>query len=166
MAGALGSMSPELMATLRLNWEAMNNRWNQWVLSYSRGQQLDLLKNLGFDSPNWTDLAMLLILALITLASAGAVWAWWDRRRVDPWVRQMESVRRCLALLGIAADGHDPPRALALRVQQRFGDAGVTLAEMLHLIDRQRYSAAAVARPDTALTRRFASAARQLLRTR
>jgi transglutaminase-like putative cysteine protease len=166
VTGALGNMSPELLATLRLNWEAVNNRWNQWVLSYSRGQQLDLLKNLGFESPNWTDLAMLLILTLIALASGGAVWAWWDRRRVDPWVRQMESVRRCLTLLGIAADPHDPPRALAQRVQMRFGDAGVALAEMLHLIDRQRYSRAATARPDTALTRRFAGAARQLLRTR
>jgi hypothetical protein len=166
VVGAFGNMSPELLATLRQNWEAVNNRWNQWVLSYSRGQQLDLLKGLGFKSPDWSDLAMLLIVALITLASAGAAWAWWDRRRVDPWVRQMDSVRRCLALLGIAADPHEPPRSLAQRVQARFGDAGTALAEMLRLIDRQRYSRAAVARPDTALTRRFASTARQLLRTR
>jgi transglutaminase-like putative cysteine protease len=166
VAGALGGMNPELLATLRQNWEAINNRWNQWVLSYSRGQQLDLLKSLGFKSPDWTDLAMMLIGALVTLASAGALWAWWDRRRVDPWVRQMDSVRRCLALLGIVADPHEPPRALAQRVQARFGNAGTALAEMLHLIDRQRYSRAAVARPNTALTRRFASVARQLLRTR
>ncbi len=166
VAGALASMSPELLASLRINWEAINNRWNQWVLSYSRGQQLDLLKNFGFQSPDWTDLAMLMIVALIVLATAGAGWAWWDRSRVDPWVRQMDSVRRWLTRLGIDAGAHDPPRALAQRVQSRFGDAGEALAQMLHGIDRARYGRAGAARPDAALTRRFASVARQMLRTR
>ena len=44
VAGALDAMSPELFAQLRSAWEALNNRWNQWVLNYSRGQQFDLLK--------------------------------------------------------------------------------------------------------------------------
>jgi hypothetical protein len=78
----------------------------------------------------------------------------------------MDSVRRCLTLLGVAAEDHEAPRTLAQRVQMRFGDAGAALAQMLRLIDQQRYSRAAAARPDTALTRRFASTARQLLRSR
>ena len=41
VAGAIASVSPELLAQLRANWETLNNRWNQWVLSYSRGQQLE-----------------------------------------------------------------------------------------------------------------------------
>jgi len=53
VAGAFGNMSPELLSQMRDAWEAVNNRWNQWVLNYSRGQQLDLLKNLGFSSPSW-----------------------------------------------------------------------------------------------------------------
>ena len=40
-------MNPRLFAELRSAWEAINNRWNQWVLNYSRGQQLDVLKDLG-----------------------------------------------------------------------------------------------------------------------
>ena len=28
-------------------WEMMDNRWNQWVLNYSRSQQFDLLRELG-----------------------------------------------------------------------------------------------------------------------
>jgi transglutaminase-like putative cysteine protease len=166
MAGTLGNISPALLARLRVNWEVVNNRWNQWVLSYSRGQQLELLRELGFKSPQWTDLAMLLIMALIAMAAAGGLWAWWDRRRVDPWVRQMEGVRRCLRTLGLDAPAHDPPRALAQRVHARFGEAGAALVEMLLLIDRQRYGRAAAARPDARLTRRFASAARRLPRPR
>ena len=48
MAQALGSVSPAFAEQLRTAWEAVNNRWNQWVLNYSRQNQFDLLKNLGF----------------------------------------------------------------------------------------------------------------------
>ena len=162
VAGALRNVSPALLAQLRRAWETVNNRWNQWVLNYSRGQQLDLLKSLGVDSPSWEDLAYLLIAALSSLALAGAAWAWWDRRRVDPWVRQMERVRHALRQLGVAAAAHDAPRTLAQRVRAGLGDAGEPLAQMLHAIESQRYSRITARRPDTALTRRFAQAARRL----
>jgi transglutaminase-like putative cysteine protease len=166
MAGALGSMNPALLAQMRDAWETMNNRWNQWVLNYSRGQQLDLLKDIGFHAPSWEDLSLLLIGALSSLALAGAAWAWWDRHRIDPWVRQMDSVRRALRTLHVDAADHDPPRALARRVRQRLGDAGDTLVQLLHTLDRQRYGRTAIRRPDRLLTRRFTAAARRLRRNR
>jgi len=162
MAGTIGDMNPVLFARLRGAWEATNNRWNQWVLNYSRGQQLDLLKNLGYGTPSWEDLALLLIMALSFLALAAAAWAWWDRHRVDPWVRQMDAIRRALGTLNIDAAPHDAPRALARRVSQRLGMAGDPLAQMLLGIEERHYGPAAQRRPDAALTRRFATAALRL----
>jgi hypothetical protein len=166
VAGALGTMSPALLEQLRGGWEAVNNRWNQWVLNYSRGQQLDILKNLGFSSPSWEDLSLLLIGCLSSMALAGALWAWWDRHRVDPWMRQMDSVRRALQSLDIDAALHEAPRALAARVRQRLGDGGQVLVEVLHAIEQHRYGRNASLRPDPALTRRFVTGARQLRRNR
>jgi protein-glutamine gamma-glutamyltransferase len=166
VAGAIGNVSPALLARLRGAWEATNNRWNQWVMNYSRGQQLDLLKGLGFSSPSWEDLSLLLIGTLSSLALAGAAWAWWDRHRVDPWVRQMDAVRRALHGLHVEAALHDPPRTLADRVRMRLGEAGDTLVQLLDTLERQRYGRAAVQRPDGALTRRFVTAARRLRRNR
>ena len=162
VAGALGSVSPALLAQWRDAWEAVNNRWNQWVLNYSRGQQFDVLKKLGFDSPSWEDLALLLIGTISSLALAGAVWAWWDRHRVDPWTRQMERLRGALRRLGLAASAHDTPRALAARVLERFGARGAPLAALLDQLERQRYGRAPLARPDAALTRQFTARAREL----
>ncbi|MEP7298427.1 MAG: transglutaminaseTgpA domain-containing protein, partial [Burkholderiales bacterium] len=162
VAGALGNVSPALLANLRDGWEAINNRWNQWVLNYSRGQQIDVLKNLGVDSPSWEDLALLLIGALSSLALAGATWAWWDRHRVDPWVRQMERLRDALRGLGLASAAHDAPRALAARVRERYGAQGDALAALLDALERQRYSSTTRARPDPALTRAFVAQARAL----
>jgi transglutaminase-like putative cysteine protease len=162
VAGALGSVNPALLAELRAAWETLNNRWNQWVLNYSRGQQFDVLRSLGFSAPAWEDLALLLIGALSTLALGGAVWAWWDRRRVDPWTRQMEQLRRCLAALGVPARAHEPPRTLAARLRTALGGAGEPLAALLDGLDRQRYAAAGASHPDPTLTRRFRAETRRL----
>ncbi len=162
VTGAIGAMSPELLAQLRSGWDALNNRWNQWVLNYSRGQQIDVLRDLGFRSPSWEDLAMLLVVSLSTLALVGAGWAWWDRHRIDPWVRQREAILRALRALGIVAQAHESPRALALRVRERFGNDGEALALLLDTLERQRYTREARAEPDRSLTRSFAALARQL----
>jgi protein-glutamine gamma-glutamyltransferase len=162
VAGTLDAMSPELFASLRNGWEAINNRWNQWILNYSRGQQLDVLKQIGFVAPDWEDLALLLVGALSGLALAGALWAWLDRHRVDPWVRQLERIKRALHLLGVAAAPHEAPRTLAARVRARLGGAGEPLASLLDALEAQRYSRAATKRPDRAITRDFALHARRL----
>ena len=162
VAGAIANVSPELLARLRDGWEAINNRWNQWVLNYARGQQLDVLKKLGFASPSWQDLALLLIGALSTLALAGAAWAWWDRHHTDPWQRQMARLRRTLRALGLPSGAHEPPRGLAQRVRARFGTDGEALAALLDGLERQRYGRDNRARPDAALTREFVLRARLL----
>jgi len=162
VAGTLDAMSPQLFARLRSGWEAVNNRWNQWILNYSRGQQFDVLKQIGFVSPSWEDLTLLLVGALSSLALAGALWAWLDRHRVDPWVRQLERIRRALRTLDVAAAAHEAPRTLATRVRARLGSAGEPLAALLDALESQRYGRAAIRRPDRTLTREFAQQARRL----
>jgi hypothetical protein len=42
VAAAFGVVvSPDLAASLRAAWEAVNNSWNQWVLNYTQSKQLD-----------------------------------------------------------------------------------------------------------------------------
>lgn len=162
VAGAIDAVNPALLSQLREGWEAINNRWNQWVLNYSRGQQLEVLKDLGFDAPDWQTLAKLLVIALSTLALIGAAWAWWDRHRVDPWTRQRETLLRTLRRLGVEADVHDAPATLAQRVRERLGAAGEPLAALLDTLQAQRYGRDARRQPDGALTRSFQAAARGL----
>jgi len=162
VVGTLDAMNPQLFAKLRGAWDAANNRWNQWVLNYSRGQQLDVLKQMGFVAPTWEDLALLLVGTLSGLALAGAIWAWLDRHRVDPWVRQLERMKAALRPLGVAAAPHDPPRTLAARVRERLGAAGEPLAALLDAFEARRYGRAAARRPDPRMTSDFTQLARRL----
>ncbi|MCO5125265.1 MAG: DUF3488 and transglutaminase-like domain-containing protein [Rhizobacter sp.] len=164
VASAIGGVSPALLARLRNGWEGLNNRWNQWVLNYSRGQQLDLLKDIGFSAPSWEDLALLLIGALSSLSLAGAAWAWWERRRVEPWARELARLRVALRPLGIDAGLHESPGAIGKRVTSRFGGAGAALAELLARLELQRYGRDAQRDPPSGLLRALRAEARRLTR--
>jgi transglutaminase-like putative cysteine protease len=164
VAGTLNRMAPALLGDVRNALELVNNRWNQWVLNYSRGQQFDLLRELGFEAPSWQDLATTLILLLCSAALAGAVWAWWDRRRQDPWQRLQQRVQRRLGELGVTVQPHDPPRRRAERTRATLGPRGEALAASLEALDHARYAVAG--RPDAAgeraWWRRFARTARAM----
>jgi transglutaminase-like putative cysteine protease len=141
VSGAIGNaMGPALAAQLRAFWEGLDNRWNQWVLNYSRGRQFDLMRQLGIGSPSWQDLATLLIGLLCSVSLAGAGWALWDRQRQDPWQRLQRRMQDRLAALGVPVAPHQGPRARAEQVRRCLGAAGEELASELEALDRQRYA--------------------------
>ena len=164
VAGALRTVSPELMLQLRASWEALNNSWNQWVLNYSRAQQFDLLQRLGFHSPDWYTLGLIVLGLAVAAALSGVAWALWDRYRQDPWQRLQTCVRDVLAPLGVQARLHDTPRRLAQMVRDRLGERSDLLAYELDALDRARYGRDARRRPDPAWWRRFSFEASRLRR--
>lgn len=143
---ALRTFSPTLMAQLRIFWEATNNSWNQWVLNYTQGRQLNLLQNLGFESPSWEDLSYVLIGILVAAALLGAGWTLWDRAQHDPWVRLLARARKRLDKAGISSTPATSPRQLAQEVVARYGREqggnGQALADWLLRLEQQRYAAA------------------------
>jgi hypothetical protein len=159
VAAALEAVSPALLARLRATWERTNNRWNQWVLNYSRNDQFDLLQRLGFRTPDWVDLAYVLLALLTASGVAGAAWALWDRRRRDPWQRQARRIAKTLARLGIPAHAHETPRTLAERVRAALGARGEALATALGALELLRYGRQGLSRPSRDWWRGFARAA-------
>lgn len=139
-ASAIDTVSPDLAASLRAAWEAMNNSWNQWILNYTQSRQLNLLRHLGFESPSWEDLSRVLLAVVILVALGGALWAWWDRRQHDPWLRLLARARRQLQRAGLATGSATPPRELARLVTTRFGADARGLAEWLLKLEAQRYA--------------------------
>ncbi|MGB3067970.1 MAG: DUF3488 and transglutaminase-like domain-containing protein [Ottowia sp.] len=143
MAGAIGALSPTLLAQLRANWEALNNSWNQWVLNYTQDRQLDLLKNLGFEEPSWEDLGKVLAGLIVLAALGGAAWAQWERGQHDPWQRLLAQVRQRLTQSRIEVPPNAPPRELARLANGSNSlpaPIKAALTELLLAMERMRYA--------------------------
>ena len=131
----LVNVSPDTAKRLRAAWDAVNNGWNQWVLNYSQSKQLDLLKNIGFSSPEWEDLGKVLA-AILVLASLGAAaWAQWERRQHDPWLRLLHSVQRKLQHAGIDVPASAAPRQMAALLHDH-----PAIQDWLLQMEAQRYA--------------------------
>ena len=144
VAQAFGNFSPTLAAQLRATWEAVNNGWNQWVLNYTQGKQLNLLKNIGFESPSWEDLSYVLLGILVLASLAGAAWTLWERTQHDPWLRLLARARKRLAQGGIESTPATSPRQLAQQVLAKYGAQSASRTQALHdwlmALELQRYA--------------------------
>ncbi|HRN75434.1 DUF3488 and transglutaminase-like domain-containing protein [Ottowia sp.] len=147
MAGALGTLSPTLLAQLRTVWEATNNRWNQWVLNYTQTRQFDLLRRLGFASPGWQDLGRILAGLLVAATLVGIAWARWERSQHDPWLRLLARARDRLTRVGVAVPPQASPRQLASAVaaSQLPAELSSQLQAWLLAMERLRYAPTAPA---------------------
>jgi protein-glutamine gamma-glutamyltransferase len=159
---AIGRVNPQLVGQLKAMWEQFDNEWNQWVLNYSRGRQFNLLQQLGFSSPDWSDLASILIGLLCAASLGGLGWALWDRQRQDPWQRLQGRIAQRLATLGVDVQPHEAPRARAGRVRAHLGPAGDGLADLLEQLEQARYAPGGRSRVEPAWWRRFQEAAAQV----
>lgn len=112
----LGNMSPALAVNLRAAWDAVNNRWNQWILNYTQTSQFDLLKNIGFKEPNWQDLIVLLCAIVVGVSLLGAAWSAWERHQHDPWLRLLHLALLKLKAAGMALAPNSTPRQMALQL--------------------------------------------------
>ena len=140
----LGRFSPGLVLRLRATWDAVNNRWNQWVLNYSQERQFDLLRAIGFSSPAWEDLSYLLIGIVVAASLAGAAWTRLERQRSDPWLRQLARARLHLQGSGLAFEANSPARSMAVQLTRQRKDAKAqAFCDWLLRMEAQRYAAAA-----------------------
>ena len=155
-----GALSPQVALNLRAFWDAANNRWNQWVLNYSQSKQLDLLRNIGFESPSWEDLSYVLIGIIVAVSLVGAAWTLWERHRQDPWLRLLHQAQRRLARAGLHLPENTPPRQIADLLRQRLPvtNAAPLVDWLLHL-EAWRYAGQPNAKSFTSLRRAFRSLA-------
>ena len=160
IAQALARVNPQFTVQLRALWEAANNSWNQWVLNYSQDKQLDLLRNLGFESPSWEDLTYLLIALVVAASLVGAAWTLWERHRQDPWLRLLHRATARLRRAGLALPDSVPPRQIATLLEDRSDNGGPDLSpigQWLLRMEAWRYAPHGHAQQLATLQREFRS---------
>jgi transglutaminase-like putative cysteine protease len=116
---------------LRFGFEAAQNTWNQWVLSYSAERQRALVRRLGLD-PDWHGLALAFALAVAALMAGAGGLAWWRARRsADPLALAWEGLRERVAGAGVDAPPWIGPHELARRSRRSLAEADALHAQRL-----------------------------------
>jgi transglutaminase-like putative cysteine protease len=145
MAGAFGRVAPAGVRAPRDLVDAVNNRWNQWVLNYSSTKQFHLLSDLGVQAPQWEDLLRALVIALCVVSAASVAWARWDARARDPWLHAYQRVQRACRRAGWTVPEHLPPlglaRLIAAHASASTQATASRLAQALVELDELRYGA-------------------------
>ncbi|HEY6242286.1 MAG TPA: DUF3488 and transglutaminase-like domain-containing protein [Burkholderiales bacterium] len=144
-AAPKGAELPLLMRTnlgwlksMRNNWEALTNQWNQWVLGYNPERQREMLSWLGMQ-PSWQTMTVMLFWSVAGTLLLIALWLLRGIRREDAvqraWLRFCDK----LARKGLARTGAEGPLDYAGRVAAQLPVRGDSVRAIAELYVDQRY---------------------------
>ncbi|WP_306476669.1 DUF3488 and transglutaminase-like domain-containing protein [Methyloversatilis sp.] len=150
------------LRALRHQWEAANNSWNQWVLSYDQQKQRELLSRLGMAQPDWRLMTIWLASLCALFALALTLWAMRRSVSVDALARAWAAVDRALRPAGLGREAWEGPLDYAARIGRLRPDLAPVLAQACRLYADARYGAA----PPAAAARELKACARALRRQR
>ncbi len=140
-SSAPGSEVPWLRS-LHYNWEAVQNSWNQWVLTYSQERQQALVERLGL-APKLESVILLLALILGFLLAWLAFVSLRPRLVRDPLGASFQLLRERLERAGVAASVSCGPRELYVRTKRALVEDDVKLARrLLSRYEQLRYGPA------------------------
>ena len=154
MEGAFNRvMGMDQMQQLRAAWEALNHRWNDWVLGYSVQRQND--------TKQWFQMLLSHYGARIAMAGAALVLviaAWWILRRrqrgLHPWLQLLEQARQRLQESGITTGPTMGTQALSQAARAQWGDGAAALHTWLTRMEQHRYAAPTAQTPALAELRK------------
>ena len=68
IAASWGLSAPsELLYQLTLTWDALNAKWNEWILGYGPENQSKFMEWLGMEDPDWRQMMLTLIAVVVAL---------------------------------------------------------------------------------------------------
>jgi hypothetical protein len=124
---------------VRNNWEALTNRWNQWVLGYNPDRQRDMLAFFGVRQPNWQTLAMLLFWGVGSVLALIALWLLSRIKRTDAVQGAWLAYCAKLARAGLPRALSEGPLDFTMRALERFPSRAKELRSISELYVDLRY---------------------------
>jgi transglutaminase-like putative cysteine protease len=108
---------------LRYSFDALNNRWDQWVLSYGPELQNEVLTALGFSQPSWQIMSLMLALLVSALLLGIAGWLLIKKPvPSDPVLRAYRRFCTRMARLGVRRKPSEGPRDFSRRIVAAYPD--------------------------------------------
>jgi transglutaminase-like putative cysteine protease len=100
--------------------DAVENKWNLWVLQYNTDTQIKLLKRIGLEEPNWRNLILIMMGALAVGSSIVSVVLLWRREPREPALVVLDRFDRKLAGAGLGKRTGEGPLAWQTRLRREL----------------------------------------------
>ena len=146
-AAAAAALRTSFRRQAALLWDALNIRWNTWIIGYGPDLQRALLSSLGFDNlrraQRYAVLLGLTVVATVVLAAVLSFYLSWRHRRRAP----LDAAARCFAQFGRKLERLDVaeraptegPRAYAARAALALPALAAPIHAIAELYIRARY---------------------------
>ncbi|MBI3731775.1 MAG: DUF3488 domain-containing transglutaminase family protein [Burkholderiales bacterium] len=105
---------------VRMQWSAVNNSWNQWVLNYNQNTQRNLLNSLGFMKVDWAQLTLLFFIATSLILGLIALPLIRNRPRITALDKLYFSFCRKMEKKTAARALHEGPKAYLERLRSNL----------------------------------------------
>jgi len=140
---------------LRLNWEAVANAWNQWVLNYTPQKQKNFFSALGFENADWRTMAAIMFVVGAIVTAAVVLPLILRQQKRDPLDAVYRLFCKRLARQGYPRASHEGPRAYGSRLTAADSPLPAArktaVARFLELYEIARYGAPEKASPSLLL---------------
>jgi transglutaminase-like putative cysteine protease len=145
-----------VLANLRYVWQAMNSRWDTWVVGYNGQRQRDFFSQMGFGDIDWRTLGFWLLVATFAVGGAVSIGLLVRDRppRADPSVAAWSRFCGKLATAGLARAPHEGPLDYANRIRATRPDLAPEVQDITQRYIDARYGDGATREELRELTRR------------
>ena len=132
---------PQWMLKLRLNWDTLANRWNQWVLGYDTERQFAFLTRLGMESVTWQKMALNMMAGVVFIIALFALFMLRHLLKRRPDKVQAAWLRLCrrLAKAGLPRAAHEGAQNYAARVAAARPELAETMRDIAARYSALRY---------------------------
>jgi hypothetical protein len=130
-----------LLKKLYLNWDAVNNGWNQWVLGYDQQKQLSLLSTIMGKKIAWGDIGLILVFALIGLMLVISYFLLRNKAVVlDPIKKTYQQFLRKLEKAGILKPAYEGAINFGERAAKKLPEKATEIQEISSLFSSLQYA--------------------------
>ena len=130
-----------ILKKLYLNWDAINNGWNQWVLGYDQQKQLDLLAKIFHTKIAWEDIGLILVLVLMTLMAVISYFLLRSKTvLLDPVKKTYQQFLRKLEKNGLKKLSHEGVLDFGARASNSLPEQKNEIQEISNLFSSIQYA--------------------------
>jgi transglutaminase-like putative cysteine protease len=159
VGAAWGLTAPsEWLYQLTMTWDALNTKWNEWILAYGPDNQSRFMEWLGMEEPDWRKMMLTLVTILVVLVTIISILLML-RYRPPPKDKAAQLYRKFTESTGVDPEQGETPLSYALRLGTERSEVSAHASQVTSLYLDARYGP-----PEISTIHKLNSAVREFIR--